>query len=221
VQPQPRRRWAFFPRSILSEYDNPAAHLYRAMARSVHALDDEARFYEERANPWLRSMLLAEGARAFRTFQERHPEVTYVTYEPRTGHRLAEWLSLALATVDIVVVDADAPETIVQWIGELTRPQLHTFLLDPDGRLGAERVIPEFASEYRAICVSRPEVVPDVFASVQRLITFGPATSAPGGNGNADRHIDETANELISHVIQTVEETLAHRASDSTPDTSG
>lgn len=204
---QPRRRWAFFPRSVISDHDNPSAHLYRAMARVVSELDDEARFYEERANPWLRNMLLAEGAETFRTFQDRHPHVTYVTYEPRTGHRLAEWLGLALGTVDIAVVDAAAPETIVQWIGELTRPRLQTFLLDPDGHLVQNQSVPEFVKFYDALCLTSP-VADTLCEPLQsKAITFGPTLPLVGSNGDATRHIDKTAELLVSKIIRTVDVT--------------
>jgi hypothetical protein len=214
VLPQPRRRWAFFPRSVISDHENPSAHLYRAMARKIASLDDEARFYEERANPWLRNMLIQQGASAFRTFQDRHPDVAYITYEPRTGHRLAEWLSLALATVDIVVVDSEAPETIVQWIGELTRPQLHTFLLDPDGSLAARREAPSFVSWYRGVCTSNADSSTIEVKASQYLITFGPGLSSPGQNGSAAKHIESTAENLVSQVVSAVDETMSGQVGD-------
>ncbi|MEX2426485.1 MAG: hypothetical protein WD401_06960, partial [Thermomicrobiaceae bacterium] len=186
--PQPRRRWAFFPRSVISDHDNPAAHLYRAMARKIMDIDDEVRFYEERANPWLRNMLLEQGAAGFRSFQENHPHITYVTYERREGHRLAEWLTLALATVDIVVVDYDVPHIIQQWIGELTRPRLHTFLIDPEGGLPLGEGAPDFLPYYRGICVSRTGNLPAGLHDSQYLINFGPALPEPGQNGSALRH---------------------------------
>jgi hypothetical protein len=212
VLPQPRRRWAFFPRSVISDHENPSAHLYRAMARYIAQLDDEARFYEERANPWLRNMLTHQGADAFRTFPERHPEVSYVTYEPRTGHQLAEWLSLALATVDIVVVDTEAPPTIVQWIGELTRPQLHTFLFDSDGALPTLNEPPEYAQWYRGVCTSSQETGQVTLAAHQYLIEFGPGLPKLGQNGSATKHVDATAEHLISEMIKTVDQTLTSEA---------
>ena len=212
--PQPRRRWAFFPRSVISDQENPSAHLYRSMARQIAAIEDEARFYEERVNPWLKNMLVQQGARAFRTFQERHPEVTYVTYEPRSGHRLAEWISLALATVDIVVVDSAAPPTIVQWIGELTRPHLHTFLIDPDSRLVTQTDDPSFVAWYRGLCTSDPDVDRIPISPSQYLITFGPALPALGQNGNATTHIDATAASLVDQLVGAVEETLRNDAGD-------
>lgn len=217
---QPRRRWAFFPRSVISDHDNPSAHLYRAMARVVSELNDEARFYEERANPWLRNMLLAEGAATFRTFQDRHPDVTYVTYEPRTGHRLAEWLGLALGTVDIVIVDSAAPETIVQWIGELTRPRLQTFLLDPDGHLVQSQSVSEFVQYYGALCATSP--VADTLDESMRskTITFGPTLPSLGSNGDATRHINETAEHLVNQIILTVDETRRESAQVSSEESS-
>jgi hypothetical protein len=205
VLPQPRRRWALFPRSVISDHENPTAHLYRAMARHIVSINDEARFYEERANPWLRSMLVHQGASALRSFQDRFPEVDYVTYEPRTGHRLAEWLSLALATVDLVVVDPEAPPTIVQWIGELTRPHLHTFLLDPEGDLTRAEKVPEFVEFYRALCTSLPATESLELRADQYLITFGPGLPSPRQNGSAERHIDATAATLVERLADAVD----------------
>jgi hypothetical protein len=218
VLPQPRRRWAFFPRSVISDHENPSAHLYRAMARKVAQLEDEARFYEERANPWLRSMLASKGAAEFRSFPDRHPEVTYVTYERRTGHRLAEWLSLALATVDIVVVDTEAPETIVQWIGELTRPKLHTFLFDPDGALPHLTDPPEFTHWYRGICTSSQEIGKLSLASYQHLIEFGPGLPKLGHNGSAMKHVDATAEHLVAQMVKAVDQSLTSDTGDITSD---
>ncbi len=210
--PQPRRRWAFFPRSVISDHDNPSAHLYRAMAHVVTSRDDEARFYEERANPWLRSMLLNEGADAFRTFQQRYPHVSYVTYEPRSGHRLAEWLSLALSTVDIVVVDPAAPSTIVQWIGELTRPKLQTFLLDADGQLVARDEVPGFVQLYEALCVPAPEAESLGNLGARHTITYGPEKTEFGTNGSAARHVEQTAEQLVEQLTATFDERVARTA---------
>jgi hypothetical protein len=190
------------------------------MARQIALLEDEARFYEERANPWLRGMLTQQGATAFRTFPERHPEVSYITYEPRTGHQLAEWLSLALATVDIVVVDTSAPETIVQWIGELTRPHLHTFLFDPEGELATKVEQPPYVQWFRGICTSSEVADTLSISSRQSLITFGPGLQEIGQNGNATNHIDSTAEQLINRVVRVVDESL-ERETEDTPDNDG
>lgn len=187
------------------------------MARKVASLEDEARFYEERANPWLRAMLKTQGASAFRTFQDRHPEVTYVTYEPRTGHRLAEWISLALATVDVVVVDSAAPSIIVQWIGELTRPHLHTFLLDPDSRLVEESRDPDYLPWYRGICTTGPDAERISPAEQQYLITFGPDLPQLGQNGSATKHVDATAEHLVNQLVDTVDATLANQDRGASP----
>lgn len=212
--PQPRRRWAFFPRSVISDYENPAAHLYRAMAREIARLDDEARFYEERANPWLRNMLTAQGATSFRTFQDRHPDVSYVTYDPREGHRLAEWLGLVLGTIDIVVVDSAAPPTIVQWIGELTRPRLHTFLLDPDSRLTANTEQAGSIQWYRGICTLESDTDALALRDDQHLITFGPSLPDLGRNGSATKHVDATAASLIERMVDAVDSTIIEQHRD-------
>ena len=206
--PQPRRRWAFFPRSIIADYENPAAHLYRAMARQIATLDDEARFYEERANPWLRGMLTTQGSTPFRTFQDRHPDVSYVTFDPREGHRLAEWLGLVLGTIDIVVVDSAAPPTIVQWIGELTRPRLHTFLLDPDSRLITDTEQAGSVQWYRGICTVETDAHRLNVEDYQNLITFGPSLPELGQNGSATKHVDTTAAFLIEQLIEVVDSTI-------------
>ncbi len=214
--PQPRRRWAFFPRSVISDYENPAAYLYRAMARQIATLDDEARFYEERANPWLRGMLTSQGATAFRTFQDRHPEVSYVTYEPREGHRLAEWLTLVLATIDVVVVDSAAPPTIVQWVGELTRPQLHTFLFDPDSRLVANTEQTGSAHWYRGICTVSSDSHRISVEDYQHLITIGPSLPELGENGSATKHVDATAESLVEQFVEVVDSTIVEQHEDAT-----
>jgi hypothetical protein len=208
VLPQPRRRWAFFPRSVISDHENPSAHLYRAIARQISSIEDEARFYEERANPWLRGMLTSRGATSFRRFQEDHPDVSYITYEPRTGHQLAEWLTLALATIDIVVVDSAAPSSIVQWIGELTRPQLHTFLLDPDSRLAADTEQSASMQWYRGLCTRDSDAARLTVRQHQHLITFGPSLPELGQNGNATRHVDATAEGLVNQLVEAVDSSI-------------
>lgn len=215
--PQPRRRWAFFPRSVVSDHDNPAAHLYRAMASQIAALDDEARFYEQRVNPWLRNMLQHEGARSLLTFRDRHPDVQYVTYDRKWGQELADWLNLVLATADIAVVDPAAPDEIVRWVGELTRPHLQTFLLDPYGELQDKASQLEQLTLYRGVCVAtRGEPGIDV-SDEQYLIPFGPAVPEPGSNGNAARHIEQTAAHIVQQMVEAVDETLA-RQEDHSPD---
>jgi hypothetical protein len=209
VLPQPRRRWALFPRSVISDFENPSAHLYRAMARQIATLNDEARFYEERANPWLRGMLKNEGSSGFRRFQETHPEVTYVTYEPREGHRLAEWLSLALATVDIVIVDSAITPTLIQWIGELTRPQLHTFLFDPDKRAASLDLEAQRVSWYSGICTVEASAADLSIRNEQHLITFGPTLPGLGSNGNAFTEVDATARSLVEDVVEAVDTELS------------
>jgi hypothetical protein len=210
VLPQPRRRWACFPNSIVSDYENQEAHLYRAMARHIAALQDEARFYEERANPWLRNMLTREGAASFLDFQRHHPEVDYTTYDPRTGAELADWLTRVLATVDIVVVDSSAPSEMVRWIGELTRPRLHTFLLDPRGEDPSRLESMERIEYYTGICIpdSQSEAVQGVIREQQRLIPIQPSPPAAASNGQASRHIERSAQFLVNEIVRVVDESL-------------
>lgn len=216
--PQPRRRWACFPGSVISDYENPAAHLYRAMARHIVGLQDEVRFYEERANPWLRKMLLNDGAEAFRTFQQRHSDVSYVTYELRTGAELADWINRVLATIDLVVVDRFAPPEIVRFAGELTRPRLQTFLLDTSGH--TEAVFDEVGNieQFTGICVADTGGnVRLPSASDQSVIRFGPVDSESISNGDAATHIDRTAENLVSRIAIAADETLVgNRDSSST-----
>jgi hypothetical protein len=188
------------------------------MARSIAGINDEARFYEERANPWLRNMLLERGAAGFRSFQERFPEITYVTYEPRQGHQLAEWITLVLATVDIVVVDSAVSSDIRRWIGELTRPQLHTFLVNPEGNLSLSREVAEEMNLYRGICVNRAGDEPVELLPSQYLISFGPAMPEPGQNGSPQRHVETTAENLVQQIVHAVDETMTGGLSGPHPD---
>jgi hypothetical protein len=212
VLPQPRRRWAFFPNSIVSAHENQGAHLYRAMAKQIAAIEDEARFYEERANPWLRNMLMSEGAASFLAFQEEYPEIDYTTYDPRTGADLADWLTRVLATVDIAVIDTSAPQDIMRWIGELTRPHLHTFLIDPSGRRAEDLDRIERVELFTGICIagSTGGAGVRVPRSDQYLIHIEPAIPAPGSrvNGSAERHVDRAAATLVTEIVRTVDEIL-------------
>jgi hypothetical protein len=212
VLPQPRRRWAFFPNSIVSDFENQGAHLYRAIAKQIALIDDEARFYEERANPWLRNMLLNRGASSLLAFQQLYPHIDYTTYDPRSGADLADWLTRVLATVDIVVIDSMAPPEITRWIGELTRPHLHTFLSDIHGRIPRETDAIERIEFYTGICFSAASGDSNVTAPRpdQYLIPIEAATPAAGSraNGDAQQHIDRAAISLVNEIIRAVDETL-------------
>lgn len=189
------------------------------MASQIAALDDEARFYEQRVNPWMQNMLQHEGAQALLSFRDRHPEVQYVTYDRRSGQELADWLNLVLATADIAVVDPAAPEEIVRWVGELTRPHLQTFLFDPYGDLRDEERRFEQLTMYRGVCIATRDEPGIELSGEQYLIPFGPAFPAPGSNGDATRHIERTAAHIIQRMIEAVDETLASQEGQS-PETS-
>lgn len=180
-------------------------------------MDDEARFYEERVNPWLTSMLKSEGAQPLLSFRDKHPEVEYVTYDPRSGQELADWLSLVLATADIAVVDPRAPERIVRWVGELTRPHLQTFLLDVYGELGQQSIDYEEISYYRGVCVGGGDPEQVTVSEDQYLIRFGPALPGPHANGHSAQHIEETAARLVDQVASAVDETLINEREERPP----
>lgn len=199
-----------FPNSVISDHDNQLAHLYRAMARVIASLDDEARFYEERGNRWLRNMLLQEGAASFLTFQQNHPAVDYTTYERRTGADLADWLTRVLATVDIVIVDGALPEDMIRWIGELTRPHLHTFLIDPGGSLIGDADSIGHAALYSGICIADPDddLTLESSHAGQHVVRIQPALPAPGANGIAQEHVERAAISLVAEIAQIVDESL-------------
>jgi hypothetical protein len=209
VLPQPRRRWAFFPGSVLSDFENPPALLYREMARCIVDLGDEARFYEERGNPWLRNMLTQRGARGFLDFQHHHPAVDYVTFDPRTGADLADWLTRVLATVDIVLVDAVAPRDIARWVAELTRPHLQTFVVDPGERHPSIVATLQNVSQFTGVCVRDAGQSPLVIGKEphQVMIEFGPFATEPGQNGDATRNLTRTASTLVDRIANVVDET--------------
>lgn len=126
-----RRRWAVFSRSIISAVGNPDAYLMRALGGFLANLGDEATFFEERANPALRAMLVEHGAAAMTAFRLRYPNLAYRTIDPRSGADLVEWLTRTLSTVDIAVVLHQAPAELTRWVGFLTRPHLVTAFVDP------------------------------------------------------------------------------------------
>ncbi len=202
---------------MIAEHENPAAHLYRALGREIVARDDEARFYEQRGNRWLRNMLITRGAKPFLTFQNNFPEIDYVTYDDRHGQELADWLNLVLATVDIALVDAAAPLQIVKWTAELTRPHLHTFLIEPESLAERDELSEEAVRMFRGLCLSEPDATRfSGFESHQYVISLGPSTFDAGANGNAARYLESTAGSLVDRMVRAVDETLLDLERDDT-----
>lgn len=171
------RRWAIFCGSIVSAIDNPDAYLLQALGRQLHEWAHPATFFEERANPAVRALLLRHGATALDAFQRANPEIVYRTEPPRVGADLVESLVRTLSTVDIALVAVGAPATVAAWVGRLTRPHLATFLLDSGWN---EPLSPSEAelrdpTTFSGILVGRPEARA-TWAAVdpQRVHEFGP-----------------------------------------------
>jgi hypothetical protein len=197
---------------VLSDYENPPATLYRAMATRIRDIGDEARFYEERGNPWLRNLLTQRGAREFLEFQREHPAIDYVTFEPRTGQDLADWLTRVLATVDIVLVDPAAPRDIVRWIGELTRPNLHTFLIDPGERHPSIVSAVPNVERFSGVCVrvvAESALVSDQRSS-QLVIEYGPASPDIPENGRVEAHLQRTASALVARITEAFDRSVSN-----------
>jgi hypothetical protein len=164
----------------VSALDNPGAHLYRALGTHLAAGRFDVTFFEERANHWLRDLLLTEGAAGLRAFRDEFPEIEYRTYELRSGPDLVEWLTRVLSTADVALVDRLVPEPIVKWVGQLTRYHLQTFLVD----LGAGNPISdrlrEALASYSAVCTvheERAAIYRDTVADDRIILVRGGLTA--------------------------------------------
>ena len=138
-----RLRWAIFTSSVVSSVDNPEAHLWRAIGLQLSQRGQHATFFEERGNPPIRALLRQSGARALLEFRERFPDIQYRTLDVRSGFDLAEWLMRTLSTIDIAVVQHDAPGELIAILGQFTRPYLQTFLVDSGWNRGSSPVLHE------------------------------------------------------------------------------
>lgn len=126
----PRLRWVIFVRSLVAVEEHPPAQVFRLLGRFLAQHDQEAVFLEERGNPLTVQALRRRGAAALRELATAWPELRYHTVEHRTGADLVEWLGRTLATADLALVELGVDENLAYWVGQLTRPHLHTILVD-------------------------------------------------------------------------------------------
>ncbi|MDW8059287.1 MAG: hypothetical protein RMK01_04375 [Thermomicrobium sp.] len=126
----PRFRWVIFLRSLVAVDEHPPAQVFRALGRLLAQQNQEAVFLEERGNPLTVAALRRRGAAALRELARDWPELRYHTVERRSGADLVEWLGRTLATADIALVELGVDQELARWVGELTRPHLHTVLVD-------------------------------------------------------------------------------------------
>ena len=173
-----RLRWAIFTNSVVSTIDNPDAHLWRALGRLLRLNDQEATFFEPRANDAVRALLEREGSRALSDFRGQHPDIEYRTLEPRRGAELVEWMSRTLATADVALIQANASDDLIVWLGKLTRPHLQTFVVDtgwnrPGNHRDDQR---ESLVDFSAIAVGNDELIASYRASAPGVPVrpFGP-----------------------------------------------
>ncbi len=104
--------------------------VFRQLGRLLAQHNQEVLFLEERGNPLTVAALRRHGAAAFRQLAMDWPELRYHTVERRFGADLVEWLGRTLATADIALVELGTDEELTRWVGQLTRPHLHTVLVD-------------------------------------------------------------------------------------------
>src|SRR3954447_21704252 len=100
--PERPLRFVFFGRSIVSDWENPAAATSRAILRALNDLGHETRFLEQRANQPTIDLLRARGSAPLRAFAEDYPDIVYRTYELPMGVERTVWLARELADVDAV-----------------------------------------------------------------------------------------------------------------------
>src|SRR5262245_55221408 len=118
MAPQRPLRFVFFGRSIVSDWENPAAEISRALLRALNELGHETRFLEERGNQPTVALLRARGSAPLREFSEEFPDIVYRTYELPTGTERTIWIARELADVDAAVALSDAPPELLD---ELSR----------------------------------------------------------------------------------------------------
>lgn len=205
--PRPRYRWAIFSASIVSTIDNPGAHLLRTVGRSLARLEQEAVFYEERANPALRALLRQQGAQSLDAFRAAYPEIDYRTLDRRLGPDLGEWLARLLATVDVALVEVATPPNVAAWVGRLTRPHLQTYLIDPglpqDEPMRHDPAALE-AAAFHAVLVGTADAAARYtdFVPRARIRRFGPLPErSPTNDANHSIEFRAAANDLIEQVF--------------------
>ncbi len=203
-----RSRWAIFAASVISPVDNPDAYLWRALGARLKQLGQDATFFEPRGNAALRALLHRSGSAALKDFRLNHPDVEYRTLEPRTGADLVEWMTRTLATIDVALIQSNAPAPLIEWLGKLTRPYLQTFFVDTGWNIDSEQMLPdpEILRSYSAIVAGHDRLVARYEAAMEGTVavqSFGPlpdigATDPPGENDLVA--LDQATNRLIEIV---------------------
>jgi hypothetical protein len=117
-------RFVFFGRSIVSDWENPAAATSRAVLRALSDLGHETRFLEERGNQPTVDLLRARGSAPLRAFTKEFPDIVYRTYELPSGAERTLWLARELGDVDAVVALNDAPPEVLDELSRVPLPRL-------------------------------------------------------------------------------------------------
>jgi hypothetical protein len=194
-------RWVIFTTSVVSDHDNPGAHLYRALGRILYHQRHDAIFFEQRGNRWLRESLLVRGASPLRAFREKHQLVEYRTYELRTGAEHVEWLTRVLSTADVTLVDREAPTPVVEWVGQLTRAHLQTYLIDTSLRLEPDPIMTGAAGDYVGVVTLGADRARQLGTGshAEKLVTL----DLPNATQTGDFEWDEIARNLAAYVERT------------------
>jgi hypothetical protein len=117
-------RFVFFGRSIVSDWENPAAITSRAILRALNDLGHETRFLEERGNQPTVDLLNARGSAPLRAFAKEYPDIVYRTYELPRGAERTLWVARELGDVDAVVALNDAPAEVLDELSRVPLPRL-------------------------------------------------------------------------------------------------
>ena len=197
-----RLRWAIFTNSVVSDVDNPDAHLWRALGRLLRRHGHVATFFEPRGNDAVRALLRRSGSQALSEFRDRHPDIEYRTLEPRRGADLVDWMSRTLATADVALISASASDDLIGWLGKFTRPHLQTFVVDTgwNGSPANRSELGERIADFSAIALGHQQLedtyrqtAPDV-----PIVQFGPLSLPDGLN---DDEIEVACQRLMDEVV--------------------
>lgn len=102
---------------------------------------NSVRIVEQRRNHALARTLRQTGSGASRHFYEQFRDIQLVTYEPRSGAHLLEWVTRELALIDVAVAVGDIDDELCRWIANVTRERLtRVYLTWEPEELTAERV---------------------------------------------------------------------------------
>jgi hypothetical protein len=129
-------RFVFFGHSIVSDWNNPAAHQSRALLLALNKLGHETRFLEERGNKATVGLLQEQGSAPLRDFNRDFPDIIYRTYELPRGLERTVWLAREIGDVDVAVALDDAPGELLDELARVPLPRLvRVVLLTEDAPL--------------------------------------------------------------------------------------